>query len=171
MTTIERLDSARFGDDLAGLVTLLQDAVDGGASIGFLPPLSSAEAQEYWQGVVAALQEHSRVVLVAREGQSVVGTVQVDLAQPANGAHRAEVLKLMVHRAARRRGLGRALLAAAEDAAREAGRSLLVLDTRTGDAAEQLYRTHGYTAAGVIPSYARGADGALHPTVIFYKQL
>src|SRR5690242_9547106 len=105
MATIERLDPARIGDDLAGLVALLQDAVDGGASVGFLPPLSSAAAQEYWQGVVAALRQRSRVVLVAREGQSMAGTVQVDLAQPANGTHRAEVLKLIVRRDARRRGL------------------------------------------------------------------
>jgi len=171
MAVIERLELEQFRGDLPDLVALLRDAVDRGASIGFLPPLGSAEAHAYWMEVEGATRQGTRVVLVAREGGRVVGTVQVDLAQPRNGEHRAEVMKLMVHHAARRRGLGRALLGAAEDAARGAGRSLLVLDTRRGDVAERLYLTHGYVAAGIIPQYARGADGTLQDTVIFYKQL
>jgi GNAT superfamily N-acetyltransferase len=171
MVTIERLDAAQARAALPGLVALLQDAVASGASVGFLPPLDDAEAHAYWQDVIAAVQEQTRILLVARHHDALAGTVQLDLAGQPNGRHRAEVMKLMVHRTARRQGLGRALLAAIEEAAREAGRSLLVLDTRRGDVAEQLYRAHGYSAAGVIPWFARGADGALHDTVYFYRWL
>jgi ribosomal protein S18 acetylase RimI-like enzyme len=166
---IERLAGAETTAALPALIDLLQDAVDSGASVGFLPPLDRDNARAYWEGVVNAIHLHTRILLVARTAAGIVGSVQLDLAQQPNARHRAEVMKLMVLRSARRQGIGRALLSAAEDAARDAGRSLLVLDTRRGDAAEHLYRGHGYSEAGVIPQFAQGADGLLHDTVFFYR--
>jgi acetyltransferase len=162
------VDVARHGPALAAL---LIDAVDSGASIGFLPPLDTAEAARYWDGVADALREGSRVLLIARHGDRPVGSVQLDLALRANGRHRAEVVRLMVHREARRHGLGRALMLAIEGEARRRGRTTLVLDTRQGDPSEALYRELGWTPAGVIPRYARSADGSLHTTAFYYKLL
>jgi ribosomal protein S18 acetylase RimI-like enzyme len=169
--SIEQLSSEALPAALPDLVRLLQDAVDGGASVGFLPPLSMDEATSYWESVLASVQGGGRVLLVARQGGAVVGSVQLALEQRPNGRHRAEVQKLLVHRAARRQGIARALMAAIEDTARQHDRSLLVLDTLRGDAAEQLYRQIGYVEAGEIPRYARGADGALHATVVFYRMV
>lgn len=151
------------------LAALLQDSVEGGASVGFLPPLGIVEARGYWLKVCDAVHPERRILLVALWNGRLAGSVQLDFAGMPNGSHRAEVMKLMVHSDARRQGIGRALMSAIEDAGRRAGRSLLVLDTRAGDAAEQLYVQIGYTRAGVIPRYARGASGELHDTVIFYK--
>lgn len=154
------------------LVALLQDAVDSGASVGFLPPLTGAEAGAYWDGVGQAIQDGSRVLLVARlPALGLVGTAQLDLAMRANGRHRAEVSKVMVDRRARRQGLGRALMEALEREARRLGRTTLVLDTREGDPSETLYREAGWTRVGVIPRYARSAGGALDGTAIYYKLL
>jgi ribosomal protein S18 acetylase RimI-like enzyme len=169
--TIERLDAAQTAEALPELVCLFQDAVASGASIGFLPPLSTEEAEHYWQKVLAEVRGATRVLLVARRADELAGSVQLDLAQQRNAAHRAEVQKLMVHRASRRQGLGRALMQAAESVAHALGRTLLVLDTRQGDPAEQLYRSLGYVRAGEIPNYARSADGSLHTTIIFYREL
>ena len=151
------------------LAALLQDSVEGGASVGFLPPLGIAEARSYWLKVCDTVHPERRILLVALWNGRLAGSVQLDFAGMPNGSHRAEVMKLMVHSDARRRGIGRALMSSIEDAGRRARRSLLVLDTRAGDAAEQLYVQIGYTRAGVIPRYARGASGELHDTVIFYK--
>lgn len=156
---------------LPDLVALLGDAVAGGASVGFLPPLPDAEACAYWQGVCADLEGEKRILLVAWHEGRVVGSVQLELAGRANGAHRAEVQKLMVHRSARRQGLGRALMDALEGHARRIERTLLVLDTREGDPAESLYNGCGYVRVGVIPRYARSASGTLDGTVYFYKHL
>lgn len=153
------------------LIHLLLDAVQSGASVGFLPPLSEEEARDYWQAVFAEMAGGSHVLLLAREAGQIVGSVQLVLATKANARHRAEVQKLFVLQAQRRRGTGRALMLAVEQVAREHERTLLVLDTRQGDAAEQLYRSLGYSEAGVIPHYARGASGVLEATVVFYKSL
>lgn len=142
------------------LVALLQDAVDGGASVGFLPPLAAEDASAYWDSVAAALA-----------GGGIAGTVQLDLAGQGNGRHRAEVTKLMVLGSARRRGIGRLLMEAAEAEARGLGRTTLVLDTREGDPSEALYRGMGWQLAGTIPRYARSADGTLHTTAFYYKLL
>ncbi len=156
----------------AALGSLLQDAVDSGASVGFLPPLGAAEAASYWQSVVAAVAEGSRLLLVARApAPALVGAVQLDLALRANAGHRAEVTKLMVLSAARRHGIGRALMLALEEHARRHGRTTLVLDTRQGDPSERLYRSLGYHFVGAIPEYARSADGTLHATAIYYRLL
>src|SRR5262245_31627989 len=142
---IARLSPEEVEAHLPALVEVLRDAVEDGASIGFLPPLGEGEAREYWRGVIGALREGSRVLLVARRpDEAVAGTVQLDLAMRPNGLHRAEVSRLIVHRSARRRGLARALLQALEGEARRLGRTTLVLDTREGDPSELLYRALGY---------------------------
>jgi len=162
-------DAARRGR--APLVALLQDVVDAGASVGFLPPLGADEASRYWDGVAAAVGEGTRGLWVARAAADIVGTVQLDLEKRPNGNHRAVVMKLMVHTSARRRGVGRALLLAAEAEARRRGRTTLVLDTRRGDPSELLYLSLGWTLAGVIPRYARSADGRLDASAFYYRLL
>lgn len=169
--TIERLDAAAAARELPALCGLVQDAVADGAALGFLPPLGDAEVQHYWQGVVADVAAATQIVLVARVDGTIAGSVQLALATKANGRHRAEVQKLCVLRAFRHQGIGQRLMQAVDDVARASGRTLLVLDTRQGDTAERLYQRVGYTAAGVVPSFARSADGSLHATVIFYRLL
>lgn len=154
-----------------GLVAVLQDSVDNGASVGFLPPLSADEARAYWIKALDQVAAGERLLLVAWCDGRIVGTVALGLETRPNGSHRAEVQKLLVHSAYRRRGIAQALMAAVEDAARADGRKLLVLDTREGDAAETLYQRIGYTRLGSIPGYARNADGSFDPTVIFYRPL
>ncbi|MFN8498426.1 MAG: GNAT family N-acetyltransferase [Anaerolineae bacterium] len=154
-----------------GLVAVLQDSVDNGASVGFLPPLSADEARAYWTKALDQVADGERLLLVAWCDGRIVGTVALGLETRPNGSHRAEVQKLLVHSAYRRRGIAQALMAAVEDAARADGRKLLVLDTREGDAAETLYQRIGYTRLGSIPGYARNADGSFDPTVIFYRPL
>ncbi len=171
MTEIVRLDAAQAQKILPSLVELLQDAVESGASIGFWSPLSQEEALAYWQKVIADLPEGYRILLVALENDSVLGSIQLELSPKQNGSHRAEVQKLMVHQAARRRGLGQTLLNAIEEEARQAGRSILVLDTRRGDEAERLYAKHGYIQSGIIPRYVLEADGSFSDTVVFYRWL
>jgi ribosomal protein S18 acetylase RimI-like enzyme len=153
--------------DIAQLADILIAVVDQGASVGYLPPLEPADAAAYWSSVL----EPGVVLLVAERGQQIVGTAQLIGAMRPNGRHRAEVAKVLVHPRAQRQGIGRALLAAIDDAARADERSLLVLDTRAGDPSNQLYRSAGYVEVGQIPRYARAADGTLADTVIYYKEL
>jgi GNAT superfamily N-acetyltransferase len=168
--TIEALDAAAARAREPELTDILVDCVAGGASVGFLPPLAPAEAAGYWRTVTAAIAEESRVLLVAGPpGGPAVGTVQLDLAMRANGLHRAEVVRLLVHRRGRRGGVGRALMLAIEAEARRRGRTTLVLDTRQGDPSEILYRSLGWQLAGVIPGYARSANGALDGSAFYYK--
>jgi ribosomal protein S18 acetylase RimI-like enzyme len=171
MYTVQRVTPEQLAAGLEPFVALLRDSVEGGASVGFLPPVPDEEAVAYWTGVRAALAAGHRVLLAARDHETLLGAVQLDLATMPNARHRAEVMKLMVHRQARRRGIGRALMLALEDVARAEGRRLVVLDTRVGDAAQQLYVSLGYTAAGVIPRYAMSAAGTLEATVYMYKEL
>ena len=153
------------------LAALLIDAVDGGASVGFLPPLDPARAEEYWVGLAPELQSARRIVLVAQLKERLVGTVQLALAPQENGTHRANVQRLIVHRSARRQGIGQALMHAAESFAKETGRTLLLLDTRKGEPAESLYAKLGYRRVGEVPGYARGGDGGVHPSVFFFRTL
>lgn len=171
MYEIERLDAAGAEAAVPELVALLRDAVDGGASVGFLPPLVEEEAHDYWRKVLGDLRAGTRRLLVVRLNGAIAGSVQLALAAFPNGRHRAEVAKLLVLRAERRQGIGRALLAAVEYEARAAGRRLLVLDTRRGDPAEALYRSHGYVKAGVIPRYVLGPNGTFDDTVVYYHWL
>jgi acetyltransferase len=171
MIDIRTLDSPQVDRHATALSELLIDAVDGGASVGFLPPLSRVAALAYWQSVGVALRAGDRVLLAAFAEDQLVGSVQLDCPRLPNASHRAEVMKLFVQRSAWRQGLGRALMARVEAGARSRSRSLLVLDTRLGDAAEQLYAGLGYQRAGQIPGYARSADGRLDATVIMYRWL
>jgi acetyltransferase len=166
------LDAAAVDAHRPALVALLRDAVDGGASIGFLPPLGEAEATAYWVAVRAVVAQQARVVLAAHDPElGLVGSAQLELALRPNARHRAEVSKVMVHRRARRRGIGRALMGAVDEHARRLGRTTLVLDTRQGDPSEALYRETGWTLAGTIPRYARSATGTLDSTALYYKLL
>jgi acetyltransferase len=153
------------------LASLLQNAVESGGSIGFLPPLSDKEASEYWQDVISALKTPYRILLIATEEDEVIGTVQLDMASRANGSHRAEVCKLMVHTEHRGKGVAQALMHAIEERAQKEKRTTLILDTREGDPSEKLYTKLGYLRAGSIPAYARSADGSVHTTVFMYKLL
>lgn len=171
MITIEKLDAAAARAAHPALVALLQDAVASGASIGFLPPLNDGDARHYWDGVIEDVAQGARVLLAAWEGGAMVGTVQLDLCQRPNGLHRAEVAKLMVHTAARRRGIGAALMTEVEAEARRAGRTTLFLDTREGDPSERLYARMGFSRVGVIPAYALSATGALDGSAFYYRLL
>ena len=168
---IELLTADAARRERAPLIALLQDVVDAGASVGFLPPLGADEAGRYWDGVFAAVGKDTRGLWLARAAADIVGTVQLDLEKRPNGNHRAEVMKLMVHTSARRRGVGRALMLAAEAEARRRGRTTLVLDTRRGDPSEPLYLSLGWTLAGVIPRYARSAGGRLDASAFYYRLL
>jgi len=153
------------------LAELLMDAVDSGASVGFMAPLSEAEALDYWRGVIDALRDKRRVLLAALDGQVVQGSAQLDLEMRPNGTHRAEAMKLFVHRRARRRGLAKALMFELESAARRLGRTLLIMDTRKGGEAETMCESLGYVRYGEVPNYARSRNGQLHTTVFFYRRL
>lgn len=154
---------------LPRLCELLVDSVEGGASVGFLEPLAVADAAAYWRRIAAAVDGGRVVLLLAREEQ-VLGTVQLDIDTLPNQPHRANVSKLLVHSSARRRGIGEALMAAAEREALARGRWLLTLDTATAEA-ERLYDRMGWTAAGPIPDYAMNPDGSLTATTWYWKRL
>lgn len=154
------------------LVSVLIDCVEGGASVSFMAPLSPAEATGFWNGIRRDVENGRRELLVAEDDQGrIVGTVQLIVGQPPNQPHRADVAKMLVHREARRRGLGAALMRAAEARAREAGKTLLVLDTVTGGDAERLYARLGWQRCGVIPGYAMWPRGGLCDTTVFYRKL
>lgn len=152
-------------------VDLLIDVVENGASIGFLPPLSQDDALTYWQSRINGIKSGKIVLLVAHRDDVITGCVQLALEQRFNGNHRAEVQKLMVHTTHRRQGIGRELMVALEQFANSNGRTTLILDTRHGDPSELLYQSMDYVQAGIIPQYARSADGTLHSTVFYYKLL
>ena len=155
---------------LEGLADVLIDCVDGGASVSFMHPLPRAKALEFWRGVADGVAHGERALLVAEDGGGVIGTVQLILQQPENQPHRADLSKMLVHRRARRRGVGAALLRAAEVAARECEKSLLVLDTASDDA-ERLYARLGWQRSGVIPGYALLPHGGLCDTTFYYRML
>lgn len=156
---------------LRGLSEVLIDCVEGGASVSFMAPLSRDKAHAFWTDSMSSAARGERLLLVAEDAAGViVGTVQVVFAQYENQPHRADIAKMLVHRAARRRGVGEALLARAEILARQAGKTLLVLDTASGDA-ERLYAKRGWQRCGVIPGYALLPHGGLCDTTVFYRTL
>lgn len=169
--TIVRLCADDFAESVEGLAGLLADTVADGASLGFRTPFDHGAAAAWWRDRQPAVADGSLGVWVAHAPEGVVGTVSLALERKPNGRHRAEVLKVMVHRSARGQGLGRALLATAERAAAEAGATLLLLDTETGSAAERLYRAAGWTRYGVVPDYATDPSGTLRDCSFFYKKL
>ena len=164
---------AHLTEELDMLSEVLRACVHGGGAVSFILPFSHDDAKAFWQNkVLPGVQTGACCVLVARDGQRIVGTVQLDLATPPNQPHRAEVRKLLVHPDARRRGIARALMLAAEQQAREARRSLLTLDTVTGGFAEPLYLSLGYTIVGVIPKYSLRPDSSdLDSTTVMFKDL
>jgi GNAT superfamily N-acetyltransferase len=167
---IERLMPPPSQADIRDLAELLVDAVESGAAVSFLPPLSLERAEAWWRKTLSA-SGSTATCLVARDEKGIVGTVQLQPAWAPNQPHRAEVVKLLVHRRARRSGLGARLMEGIEDAARRAGFRLLTLDAKQGGAAERLYLRMGWTLAGTIPGFALDPDGTPHSAVIFYKAL
>ncbi len=157
--------------EIGGLAEVLIDCVEGGASVSFMLPLSPHKAVDYWRGVAASAARGERVVLAAAGAAGgIVGTVQVILNLPENQPHRGDLAKMLVHRRARRHGVGAALLAAAEKCARQEGRSLLVLDTASAEA-ERLYERQGWQRVGAVPGYALYPDGRPCATTFFFKSL
>jgi GNAT superfamily N-acetyltransferase len=155
----------------AALSAVLADAVRDGASVGFMAPVDPASIDAYWEAVAADVQRGERDVFAAWHDGTLVGTVQLAPCGKPNQPHRADVQKLLVHRHARRRGIGRALMQALERHALAARRVLLTLDTRTGSDADRHYRTWGWSPIGVVPGYAYDPDGTLADCTFFFKQL
>ncbi|NVM92702.1 GNAT superfamily N-acetyltransferase [Variovorax sp. SG517] len=166
---IRLLDSVSEAQ-LRDLAAVLADCVDGGASVSFMHPLSEERAQAFWRNVAAGVDSGKRALLVAQDEEGILGTVQVVLAQPENQPHRGEVAKMLVHRRARRRGVGALLMKAAEQVARERGKTLLVLDTSSADA-ERLYERSGWVRVGTIPGFALLPQGEPCATTFFYREL
>ncbi|MFG1709836.1 GNAT family N-acetyltransferase [Nonomuraea sp. M3C6] len=171
MHTIDRLSAEEFDASVKDLANLLVDAVDSGASVGFLTPFGHEAAAAWWRAQAPAVADGSLVVWTCRDGSGINATVSLALARKPNARHRAEIVKLMVHRDARGQGLSRALLAAAERGALAAGAGLLLLDTETGSTAEHVYLTGGWTRYGIVPDYAGSPDGTLQDCSFFYKHL
>jgi GNAT superfamily N-acetyltransferase len=165
------LSAKEAGARLAELSSLLIDCVQGGASVGFLAPMTEAKAHAYWRDVVEGVAAGVRRLMAAEDAAGrIVGTVQLVFAGPENQPHRADVSKLLVQRSARRQGIGEALMRAIEATARAAGRTVLVLDTASADA-ERIYDRTGWSRLGVLPDYALMPDGSLCDTVFYYKRL
>jgi len=169
---VRRVDGAEAAALVDALSEVLLDCVEGGASVSFMWPLPRERARAFWQGVAEGVKRGERLLFVgATQPGRIDGTVQVVLAQPDNQPHRADVAKMLVHRRARRRGLAQALLAEAEQGARAAGKTVLVLDTVTGGDAERLYARSGWQRVGEIPNYALMPDGRPCATTYFHKPL
>ena len=168
--TVRRLD--RLDDpQIHALAQVLVDCVQGGASVGFMQPLAAERALAFWRRVADGVARGERALLVAEDDSGIVGTVQLLLDQPDNQPHRADLAKMLVHRRARRQGLGAALMRAAEGLARDGGRTLLVLDTVTGSDADRLYARLGWQRVGDIPGYALWPQGGPCSTTYFYRAL
>ncbi len=168
--SIETLHPAAARAAIADLATVLMDSVAGGASVGFMNPLSRDRAEAFWRGVADGVAAGERLLIVARLNGEIVGAVQVVLAMPENQPHRGDLAKMLVRGDARRRGLGGALMRAAEAAARAAGKTLLVLDTAS-DEAMRVYQRAGWVRVGIVPDFALWPDGGFCDTVIYYKRL
>jgi GNAT superfamily N-acetyltransferase len=173
MTTavnVRPLDAREALERIEQLADVLLDCVEGGASVSFMLPMARTTAIDFWRKVAAGVERGERTLLVAEDEMGVIGTVQLITDMPENQPHRADVAKLLVHRRARGAGIGRRLMEAVEDAAREQGRRVLVLDTASGTA-ERLYERLGWQRVGVVPDYALMPDGALCATTFFYKHI
>jgi GNAT superfamily N-acetyltransferase len=169
MIELRRLEGPELREQLDPLAAVLADCVAGGASVSYLEPFSHDDARAAFEDWAADVERGRRVILAAFDGSELVGTVQLILAVPPNQPHRGEIAKLLVHRSARRRGVAQSLMERVEIEARAEGKTLLVLDTVTGDPAERLYRRLGWTTVGVIPGYALYPDGRLCDTTVFFK--
>jgi len=156
---------------LEGLTDVLVDCVDGGASVSFMHPMSRDKARAFWQRVAEGVAQGGRALLVAEDAHGICGTVQLILDLPENQPHRADLAKMLVHRRARRQGLGEALMRAAESTARDCGRTVLVLDTVTGADGGRLYARLGWQRVGEVPRYALMPRGGYCSTTFFYRDL
>jgi GNAT superfamily N-acetyltransferase len=154
-----------------GLADLLIDCVEGGASVSFMHPLPRERATAFWRGVADGVATGARALIVAEDPQGICGTVQLVLDQPDNQPHRADLAKMLVHRRARRQGLGAALVQAAEAVALDCGKTLLVLDAVTGGDAARMYERLGWIRVGDIPRYALMPQGEPCSTTYFYRDL
>ena len=168
---VRRLDGRSAREHLDELAAVLRDCVEGGASVSYMAPFSDDDAREAFAGFVSEAERGRRLILAAFDDGEVVGTVQVVLALPPNQPHRGEIAKLLVRRSSRRRGIARLLMERAEEAAYAEGKTLLVLDTVTGDPAERLYEGTGWNRVGVIPGFALYPDGRPCATTYFWKAL
>ncbi len=171
MPTIRTVAAPDVAGVIPALAEILIDCVYGGASVSFQPPLDTVRAEAFWKTVADAVVAGTTRLLVAEHEGRIVGTVQVQFASSENQPHRADIAKMLVHRSARRLGVGAALMQGAEAEAILASRKLLVLDTQTGSSGEQLYAKMGWTKVGVIPDYALTPHDGLCDTTIFYKRL
>jgi ribosomal protein S18 acetylase RimI-like enzyme len=169
MTTVRRVTTVTDAQ-IHELALVLIDCVEGGASVSFMLPLSLEKATTFWRNVARDVAVNARALLIAEDRAGIVGTVQLVFAQPENQPHRADITKLLVHHRARRLGIGEALMREAEHVAREGGKTLLVLDTASGDA-ERLYVRIGWQLVGVIPDYALWPNGGLCATSFYYRNL
>jgi GNAT superfamily N-acetyltransferase len=158
-------------DQIEALAAVLIDCVEGGASVSFMHPLTRDRAVAFWRKVARGVAAGERALIVAEDDRGICGTVQLIFDLPENQPHRGDLAKMLVHRRARRQGLGAALMAAAEATARECGKTLLVLDAVTGGDAERLYARLGWVRVGVIPGYALMPRGELCSTTVFYRNL
>lgn len=168
---IGRFDARAIQEMRTQLATLLLDAVADGHSLGFLAGLDDVQLDDYWTGVAHDVARGTRVLLAAERAGVLAGSVQLDLCQKPNGSNRAELQKMLVHCTLRRRGIGTALLQAAEVEALSLRRGLLFLDTEAGSGAEQLYANAGYTRVGELPEYCCSPNGHWRATAIYYKTL
>ncbi|WP_186417191.1 GNAT family N-acetyltransferase [Bosea sp. CS1GBMeth4] len=171
MTAIERLDGEEARAAIPALTEILRDAVANGASVGFMDWNSAADLERFWRDVAAEVAAGRILLFIARDRSGIVGTAQLHPVGKPNQPHRAEIAKVLVHSRARRRGIGEALMRAAEAAALALGRDLLVLDTDEAGAARRLYNRLGWTELGTIPRYALMPDGRDCGSTFFYKQL
>jgi len=170
--TIRRVGPDGAAGCVDALADVLIDCVQGGASVSFMWPLPRERALTFWHGVANGVACGERVLLVAEDAQGrIVGTVQLVVNLPDNQPHRGDVAKMLVHRSARRRGVAQQLMTAIDEAAREEGKTVLVLDTVTGGDAERLYERAGWQRVGTVPKYALMPDGAFCATTFFYKHL
>ena len=171
MPEVRRLSRRDATEALDALARVLHDCVENGASVSFMHPFALDDARAYFEDLLEEIDAGTRILLAAFDRGELVGAVQVVHAWPPNQPHRADVTKLLVHSRARGRGIGRLLMEAAEEAAIEDGKTLLVLDTVSGSSADRLYRRLGWTEVGEIPEFALYPDGTPCPTTVFYKPL
>ncbi len=169
---IRRVATIEAAACIEGLADVLIDCVDGGASVSFMAPLGRSDALAFWRGVADGVTRGERALLVAEDHDGrIVGTVQLVLSMPPNQPHRGDVVKLLVHRRARRQGVAARLMEAVDEVARAEGRSLLVLDTVSGSDGERVYQRSGWQRVGEIPDYALMPRGGLAPTTYYYKRV
>jgi len=168
---VRRLAGGEARAHLGGLASVLRDCVEGGASVSYMAPFSDEDARSAFDGFVREAEQGRRLIVAAFDDDELVGTVQVILTLPPNQPHRGEIAKLLVRRSARRQGIARRLMERAEAEAIAEGKTLLVLDTVTGDPAEALYTGMGWTRVGVIPNFALYPDGRPCATTFFWKAL